>query len=300
MINTLEKMAAIFKRTERLTEWEYIQGLSSLVALDVCHILLNDEAILLMDVYGKFQEYAIEYANKVHSYNLPGSRWLQVYLSNTLKSTLGSAVRHRCYGTILFKQNGDHLKALSKALGELRSKKKIEIDLRKQLSMSTVERQHSQVMPVSTETIIDVCKYLNEIINDNTKRLVEKYNNNPYLYSQFTFHNFAESLDKILITVIGVLTQPVRGKRKLLPREDDKVSKFTKQLYCLLVLFYTTNNQYYPLHYILTDSIICHHGSSVLVKILNRVGACISLDTHDRITNQIATSRLYAGIMPYI
>ena len=56
-------------------------------------------------------------------------------------------------------------------------------------------------MPVSTEIIIDVCKYLNEIINNNAKRLIEKYNNNPYLYSQFTFHNFAESLDEILITI---------------------------------------------------------------------------------------------------
>ena len=73
------------------------------------------------ELYAVFNQLATKYMSKVQSCTLPGSQWLQVYLSNILKDTLGIAVKHRCYGTLLFRKNGDLLNALSKALGELKS-----------------------------------------------------------------------------------------------------------------------------------------------------------------------------------
>lgn len=153
---------------------------------------------------------------------------------------------------------------------------------------------------VSTDTIITVCNYLNGIINSNVKKIIELYQSNPYLYSEFTFKGFSESIDEILTKVITILTQPTRGRRSLSFDRKKDHSIFGKQMYCLLVLFFCTNNKCHPLHYTLTDSIVSHHGSSVLIKIFNRIGACVSLDTHNRIANEVAAIRLNRGIIPYL
>ena len=55
-----------------------------------------------------------------------------------------------------------------------------------------------------------------------------------------------------------------------------------------------------PLHYLLTDAIQCHGGSTTLVKILNRVGACTSMDTLQRIQTTVATRRIEQGPTPYL
>ena len=51
-----------------------------------------------------------------------------------------------------------------------------------------------------------------------------------------------------------------------------------------------------PLHYILTDAIACMGGSAELVRVLNKFVACISLDTHNRISTQVVTMRILRGI----
>lgn len=52
-----------------------------------------------------------------------------------------------------------------------------------------------------------------------------------------------------------------------------------------------------PIQFLLTDTVVCLGGSSELVKILNRLGAAISLDTHKRIATWVAAERLNRGIM---
>jgi hypothetical protein len=54
------------------------------------------------------------------------------------------------------------------------------------------------------------------------------------------------------------------------------------------------------LHYLIADAITYHGGSTVLVQMLNRVGACASLDTVNRIHTAIAAERIEHGIESFI
>lgn len=185
IVVALETTVAVFKSADKLTEPQYIQGIASLTALELVHTLLIDEAILLLDLYEVFKQFATKYVCKVKDCTLPGVRWLHVYLCNVLTNTLGSTVKHRRYGTLLYNNNGDILNALSKALGDLKSARKSEYDVRKQLSESMHQAQPPE-STVSTDTIINVSKYLNKIIISNAKKLAKYYNDNPHLL--FGFH----------------------------------------------------------------------------------------------------------------
>ena len=47
-----------------------------------------------------------------------------------------------------------------------------------------------------------------------------------------------------------------------------------------------------PLQYLLADAVLCMGGSTELVKMLNRIGAIASLDTHDRMATLVVTQRI--------
>ena len=51
-----------------------------------------------------------------------------------------------------------------------------------------------------------------------------------------------------------------------------------------------------PLQYLLADAVFCMGGSTELVKMLNRIGAIASLDTHDRMATLVVTQRINKGI----
>lgn len=51
------------------------------------------------------------------------------------------------------------------------------------------------------------------------------------------------------------------------------------------------------MQFLVTEAVVCLGGSSELVKILNRLGIAISLDTYNRISTDIATERIRRGIL---
>jgi hypothetical protein len=300
-VSEVESLATNFKLATSLDESDFIDGIANLTALKLSHILLSDEAILLSCLYESFLLSAQKYASKLSNCTpkLPGMRWLQVYLSNTFSYNLEIIVKHKCYGAILYRKGGDILHALSKALGELKGASKREVDVRKEIHQSLHLSQSSNE-DISDDQIIKVCMHVNKLINENIRKVVGMYQNDTNLYSSFTFRGFTESVDDILPKIITALTQPVKSKRKLLYNTQNEELRLAKKAYCLLVLMYCTNNQCNPLHFILTDSVLSNHGSTSLVKIFNKLGACVSLDTHNRIVNSIATERMTKGIIPQL
>ena len=69
-----------------------------------------------------------------------------------------------------------------------------------------------------------------------------------------------------------------------------------KQLYCLSTLFFCKNSQYnMPLQYLLSDAVLCLGGSTERLKILNRIGAVSSLDTHDRVATYAVGEHIAQG-----
>jgi hypothetical protein len=114
------------------------------------------------------------------------------------------------------------------------------------------------------------------------------------LYANFHPLDFAESINPKLLIFIDKLTKPIRRNTS----ENNSQNKLIKQLYCLMVMLFCTNNQcYMPMHYLLADAVQYHGGSTTLVQILNRVGACASMDTVNRIHTKIAADRIEKGAM---
>jgi hypothetical protein len=113
---------------------------------------------------------------------------------------------------LLYNKNGDILKALSKALGELKVAKKSESNLRQEHNENLAQTSPSaQEMEVSKEMIISVSKHLNKVIISNCKKIAEMYSNNANLYSKFTFNDMVKSIDDVLVTVIQILTTPTES-----------------------------------------------------------------------------------------
>ena len=98
--------------------------------------------------------------------------------------------------------------------------------------------------------------------------MIQTYNDSPLLCAEFDPSVILSKLDPHLVKCMNILTAPVRGRHKLLECEQKSTS--VKKLFCLATLLFVTNNQcYMPLHYILTDAIVCMGGSAELVRVLN-------------------------------
>ncbi len=78
------------------------------------------------------------------------------------------------------------------------------------------------------------------------------------------------------------LTQPISSKAKKGSESSNHLRKI-RRFYCLCVILFSTNSQCsFPLHTLITGVIETCGGSARLQKLLNRLGACASIDTHAR------------------
>ena len=78
-----------------------------------------------------------------------------------------------------------------------------------------------------------------------------------------------------------LITQPLSSRAK--KSTDNSNIRKIRRLFCICTLLFTTNSQCsFSLHTLLADAIETCRGSSRLMRLLNRVGACVSADTHAR------------------
>ena len=113
-----------------VSEKEYLEWNVQKVALKLLNILLNDEAILLPALH---EEFCDSIRVSISNYplaqavlkSIPTTHWLLSSISNHLGDILGVTCKHKKYGTLLYRNGGDLLKA---ALGKLQQQKKSEPD----------------------------------------------------------------------------------------------------------------------------------------------------------------------------
>ena len=268
------------------------------IAAILVKLLENDEAILLPELHSKFCHLLRTQTSQYPAVSTgivetpPTTTWLLSSLSMHFKSTLGVVCKHRKYGTLLYKRDGDLLKALSKALGNATG---VAREAAAQLDLSA-EISACNKKPDSDDDLAKVCLALNKKVHNQAKSMIQTYSDDPLLCAEFDPNKVLAILDPHLVKCMHILTAPVRSRHKLLDSDQDTTTS-VKQLFCLATILYVTNSQcYMPLHYILTDAILCMGGSAELVRVLNRFGACVSLDTHNRISTRIVTISMFRGI----
>ena len=104
-----------------------------------------------------------------------------------------------------------------------------------------------------------------------------------------------ELVDPTLTQHIQTLTKSYNEKRQQGTADEHSLSTHTKKVrrfYYLCVLLFCTNNRCcMPLHALLTDTVKHYGGSSELIRVLNRVGAMASEDTHARLVTYVSGKR---------
>ena len=90
-----------------------------------------------------------------------------------------------------------------------------------------------------------------------------------------------QQIDPDIWKAVCLLTQP-RSSRAI-KNSDSSDTRKIRRFFCICTLLFTTNSQCsFPLHTLITDAIETYGGSCRLIRLLNRLGACVSADTHAR------------------
>lgn len=93
---------------------------------------------------------------------------------------------------------------------------------------------------------------------------------------------YIEKIDPQLWQAVCVLTKSMSERRET-PQPQFMHTKKVRQFFICCCIMYCINEDYtIPLHTLITDIIEGQGGSELLIKILNRLGVCSSVDTLDR------------------
>ena len=146
--------------------------------------LQRDEAILLPEVHSDFCQLVStsteNFPNVQTSLktNPPTNRWLLSSISNHLHEHLGIVCKHKRYGTLLYRKNGDLLKSLSKALGSAQRPCKIATYSKHECSsVFSADSGKGKSTDITEDSILQACTALNARINQQIKGLVQTYQN---------------------------------------------------------------------------------------------------------------------------
>ena len=146
-----------------------------------------------------------------------------------------------------------------------------------------------------------VAKHLN---GKQAKKFIDEFNSNPEKCMTLDIPHLVNSVDEYLIKFIQQITMPIRDSRRKLFNADIPPSTQDNQshvriLYIISLLLFNTNlSCYMPLHYLLTEAILCHGRSTELIRVFNKLGIVASLDTSSRLGTHVVEKRIVEGIRP--
>ena len=177
---------------------------------------------------------------------------------------------HRKFG-IFYRTGGDLLTSLSWALGSPK------VQATEQLEYI------DGGLDINTAQIMHEAGYImNDLLHNEIKRLATEANEPR----EFNIDSFVDKVNPQLWQLLSCATSTVREwYNPLLSIESDKGEKVRKvrRFYILCLLMFCINPSCpSPIHTLLADTVEVCGGSHQLIKILNRLGATSSNDTHDR------------------
>ena len=199
---------------------------------------------------------------------------------------------------MLLYKHCDLLVVLSNALG-----KPSTIQRHAQTSNDILKNQHKQDLEKCSHTLgedtMQVAQYLNGKLHTQAKKYSSHYNQNPDEYLTMDIDQLIDGVDETLMGFIQELTKPIRDSRRTLFGTGEVDMKRHRHFYALCLLLFNTNRMCnMPFHFGLTEAILCHGGSTELVRLFNKLGIVSSLDTNSRIATSIVERRFKQGIKP--
>ena len=269
--------------TEVVTYDDIFNHMAGRMGVVVGEELLKHHAVLLPAMYEQFI-HKVTHFSKLQNVHAAGKQApTQQWLRNQLSSMLDYHMAYTCcikkYGTVLYRYGGNLMHALNTALGQLW----------KSGSTKHTEEPAGGEQPSPDEDLLtQVCRILNGKMHG---RLIEQESAEPY---NISIDKFVDECDPDLWHAISILTEP---KARMVGSTKVHVRKI-RQFFCICALLFCTNSQCsFSLHTLLTDIIVSQGGTTHLIKMLNRLGVCASVETHARYTNYIAKQLEEEGVM---
>ena len=228
---------------------------------------------------------------------IPSNRWFLSHLHAHFENMLDVQRRHRRYGTLLFHKNCDLVCALSSALGRGALGRE-EKDNGEKTAMHETSQQLSLEQQKKT-----VAVYLNEKLHQLAKVERDSFNRTPENIGSFDFSAASHDTNRELLDFLSIMTQSVRQRRKLfetspIEMDQNRHTRNVRLFYALSVLvFCTSATCNTPLHVLVTEAVLCHGGTQELVRILNRLGAAVCLDTVNRLATHVVEKRISKGVL---
>ena len=256
---------------------ELVDATMKRVVVAVGKELLDRNVLLLPSVYDLFCSQASELScnleEEVDTTKLVTSAWIMSSLKVTLKNHIVYTCKIRKYGTLIYRPNTDLASALSRALWQLR----------------TIHKVPSEIMSTASSAPVNPCP--NAVLDDLNLRAqslvktqLSTHAHTPPELDDINIDKMIEETDSKLWEAICLLTRSIserRGTSKVNdPSSPSYQSKKTRRFYLLCALLFCINDRCsLPIHTLITDLIEGQGGSALLIRILNRLGVCASVDT---------------------
>ena len=204
--------------------------------------------------------------------------------------------KQRSCGVLIFRRGADLTLCLSKTL-------KLFQGTDNSILINTQHSQSAEPTAVASSNaamseLDHFCSKMNKKIHNQIKTITSNDAVSPYDISQFDVDDTISNTDPMLWRMIVFLPRTTTESRKNVP--PDKISQQHKLqcLYCLCVMLFATNRCCsVPSHILLTDLIDSQGGSYELIRILNRIGAVASVDTHRCYVQFQVAQKMSAGLL---
>ena len=126
--------------------------------------------------------------------------------------------------------------------------------------------------------LTSVCTTINGKFHTCIDKLIHEDTAHPHVMENINIDQFISKLDPDIWRAVCLMTQPHSSKGN----EKSNVRKI-RQVFCTCALMFTTNSKCsFPFHTLIADAVETCGGSSRLMRLLNRLGVCVSTDTHAR------------------
>ena len=263
--------------------------------LDVGNMLLDNQATLLPIICANFHHYAMELTaekgiEELHELKSVNSRWILSEITAKYQHHIAYMCKVRKYGTLVYRPNSDIHTLLAEALWKI---KKL-TSCRGEVNDEHIVHAPEGISMGESCSVGDV----SNLIHTQIESYTSKGDGVTEDYDEVNVDGQISNIEPRLWNAIWYITRSkseIRGTSKV----DDPNSQVhhIKKVRCFFLLcvlmFITDDRCSMPMHTLMTDLIESQGGSSVLIRILNRLGLCSSADTLARFIQHKRTSSDY-------
>ena len=259
------------------------QGKSAHMVHDIIRIATNhmlieeNRATLLPAIYSSFLQHTkhlvAQGMQEPPELKMVNCRWILCEITSKYQHHVTYTCKVRKHGTLVYRPTSDLHALLSDALWKL-----------KQVHSESVRSEDATPASTSSSTVLN-CSIgrINKLIHAQIDSYLGTHDN-PFDYDELDVDEQVSNIDPQLWNAMCCLTRSkseIRGTSKAInPGSPAFHVKKVRRFFLLCAIMFNVDDRCsMPMHTLITDVVESQGGSSVLVKILNRLGVCSSADT---------------------